>query len=41
MILKKNTPTLLLSCLCFCASASAQTPFVPPPIVNGGQVVPP
>ncbi len=41
MLLKKITPILLVSCLFSCVSASAQTtPFTPPPIVHGGQVVP-
>jgi dienelactone hydrolase len=40
MATKKIAFTLLISCLCVCASASAQTPFTPPPILPGGQVVP-
>lgn len=37
MLFKKMSPVLLLSCLFFSASASAQT--LPPPIMQGGEVV--
>ena len=40
ILLNEISPALLVFCLLLSTAASGQTPFAPPPILRGGQVVP-